>query len=145
MQRPVAVTPALFSVDEALIYEEITEESLSHMVEKDAGKPSPAELHGEAFADAGPVRLRTVPDERTAPGTEQDTREQAPGHVLVTFFTKHHCADCRRARQVITDTGNNVFNIFHAFPAVQLRERQASPACACAHADRLYSYTRSAA
>jgi len=102
------IAPALFSAVGALIYEDITEESLAHMVEEAAGKPAPAELHGGAFADAEPVRLRTAPGERTAPGTEQDAREQAPGHVLVTFFTKHHCADCRRARQVITDTGRRM-------------------------------------
>ncbi len=51
------IAPALFSAEEALIYEEITEKSLAHMVEEAAGKPAPAELHGGAFSDAEPVSL----------------------------------------------------------------------------------------
>jgi len=98
------IAPAVFSARGALIHLDITVEALSALIADAAGLDSPAVLYGRDFADAAPLgRLRIPP-----PAAEPGRRRPAGGVALLTFFTKHHCADCRLAEKAIRNAAGGL-------------------------------------
>ncbi len=73
------------------------------MIASAVGRESPVGLHGRGFADVKPIEQRHV----SASGEKEEREETAgirtaaEGRALLTFFTKHHCADCRRAEAIL--------------------------------------------
>jgi cytochrome c biogenesis protein CcdA/glutaredoxin len=103
------LAPSVFSAVQALVGDQITEESLEALIAGARGLRSPVARYAGDDPGVAPAERAFIKAEGGRDRTA--VRRAAPGRAHLTFFSKRGCSRCRDAKQAVREAADRLDNI----------------------------------